>query len=114
VIKNLPEGSLNIATGRLKWNTDYQKKVGLVTRPADLSEELQRKLITLSKRIYRHLNLSGYAVWITGFQRWSVLPARSKPQPLTARNEDFDSAAHGSQLPPAASDRYDSGPELQR
>jgi len=36
MINNLPEGSLNIATGRLKWNADYQKKVGLVTKPADL------------------------------------------------------------------------------
>src|SRR5512132_492300 len=32
VINNLPEGSLNIATGRLKWNADYQKRVGLVTQ----------------------------------------------------------------------------------
>src|SRR5688572_4665128 len=51
VIKNLPEGSLNIATGRLKWNANYQKKVGLVTKPAELSEELQNKLELLSKRI---------------------------------------------------------------
>src|SRR6185369_13610968 len=60
-IKNLPEGALNIATGRLKWNPDYQKKVGLVTKPADLPEELQEKVEQLSKRIYRHLNLTGYA-----------------------------------------------------
>src|SRR5262245_22205836 len=53
IISNLPEGSLNIATGRLKWNADYQKKVGLVTRAADLSPELKRKLERLSKLIYR-------------------------------------------------------------
>src|SRR5207245_2606075 len=53
IIKNLPEGSLNIATGRLKWNADYQKKVGLVTQPADLSPELTKKVLSLSKRIYR-------------------------------------------------------------
>src|SRR5207247_10526447 len=61
MITNLPEGALNIATGRLKWNPDYQKKVGLVTKPAELSPELQRKILRLSKRIYRHLSLSGYA-----------------------------------------------------
>src|SRR5499427_4242421 len=60
IIKNLPDGALNIATGRLKWNPDYQRKVGLVTKPADLSLELERKLTLLSKRIYRHLCMSGY------------------------------------------------------
>src|SRR3989454_11097907 len=60
-ITNLPDGALNIATGRLKWNPDYQKKVGLVTKPADLPPEVQRKVERLSKRIYRLLSLSGYA-----------------------------------------------------
>jgi D-alanine-D-alanine ligase len=96
VIKNLPEGSLNIATGRLKWNTNYQKKVGLVTKPAELSEELQRKLISLSKRIYRHLNLSGYARMdyrLSNDGQFYLLEAN--PNPQIARNEDFaDSAAH--------------------
>ena len=96
VIKNLPEGSLNIATGRLKWNPDYQKKVGLVTKPADLSEELQQKLESLSKRIYRHLNLSGYARMdyrLSNDGQFYLLEAN--PNPQIARNEDFaDSAAH--------------------
>jgi D-alanine-D-alanine ligase len=96
VIKNLPEGSLNIATGRLKWNPDYQKKVGLVTKPADLSEELQRDLESISKRIYRHLNLSGYARMdyrLSNNGQFYLLEAN--PNPQIARNEDFaDSAAH--------------------
>jgi hypothetical protein len=33
----------------LKWNPDYQKKVGLVTKPADLVEELQEKVEMLSQ-----------------------------------------------------------------
>src|SRR6187549_150223 len=61
VIRNLPEGALNIATGRLKWNPAYQKKVGLTTRAADLTPEVLRNLERLSKRIYRLLGLSGYA-----------------------------------------------------
>jgi D-alanine-D-alanine ligase len=96
MINNLPEGSLNIATGRLKWNPDYQKKVGLVTKPADLSPELQRKILLLSKRIYRHLCLSGYArldyrVTIDG----ECYLLEANPNPQIAENEDFsDSAAH--------------------
>lgn len=96
VINNLPEGALNIATGRLKWNPDYQKKVGLVTKPADLSPELQRKLELLSKRIYRHLCLSGYArldYRMTNDGEFYLLEAN--PNPQIAMNEDFaDSAAH--------------------
>ncbi len=96
MITNLPEGSLNIATGRLKWNADYQKKVGLVTQPADLSPELQRKILLLSKRIYRHLCLSGYArldYRVTNDGECYLLEAN--PNPQIAKNEDFsDSAAH--------------------
>jgi len=96
VINNLPEGSLNIATGRLKWNPDYQKKVGLVTKPADLSEDLQQQVALLSKRIYRHLSLSGYARMdyrLSNNGKFYLLEAN--PNPQIAKNEDFaDSAAH--------------------
>jgi D-alanine-D-alanine ligase len=96
VIQNLPEGSLNIATGRLKWNPDYQKRVGLVTRPADFPPELQRKIEHLSKRIYRHLNLSGYARMdyrMTAEGEFYLLEAN--PNPQIAEHEDFaDSAVH--------------------
>src|SRR5207247_5706136 len=95
-ITNLPEGALNIATGRLKWNPDYQKKVGLVTKPADLPPELQRRILLLSKRIYRHLSLSGYARMdyrMTNDGEFYLLEAN--PNPQIAIDEDFaDSAAH--------------------
>jgi len=96
VINNLPDGALNIATGRLKWNPDYQKKVGLITKPADLPPELQRKIERLSKRIYRHLSLSGYARMdyrMTNDGEFYLLEAN--PNPQIAIDEDFaDSAAH--------------------
>ena len=96
VINNLPDGALNIATGRLKWNPDYQKKIGLVTKPAGLPPELQQKLELLSKRIYRHLCLSGYArldYRMTNNGEFYLLEAN--PNPQIAMNEDFaDSAAH--------------------
>src|SRR5436190_16015875 len=96
MITNLPEGALNIATGRLKWNTDYQKKVGLVTKTADLPSELQRSILLLSKRIYRHLSLSGYArldYRLTSEGKCYLLEAN--PNPQIAKDEDFaDSAGH--------------------
>src|SRR5947209_3444835 len=96
VIENLPEGSLNIATGRLKWNPEYQKKVGLVTRPAALEPDVQRKLEKLAKRTYRLLHLSGYArldYRLSTDGAFYLLEAN--PNPQIAMNEDFaDSAAH--------------------
>ncbi len=96
IIENLPEGSLNIATGRLKWNHDYQKKVGLVTRPATLDAETQRRLEKLAKRTYRLLSLSGYArldYRMSNDGQFYLLEAN--PNPQIAKDEDFaDSAAH--------------------
>ncbi|HYJ45037.1 MAG TPA: hypothetical protein VEV81_00385, partial [Pyrinomonadaceae bacterium] len=60
-ITNLPEGAPNIATGKIKWDVEYQKKVGLVTRPAKLEPPMKKALEHLSKRIYRILGLTGYA-----------------------------------------------------
>src|ERR1051326_5521659 len=63
---------------------------------ADLSPELQRKILLLSKRIYRHLCLSGYArldYRVTRDEECYLLEAN--PNPQIAKNEDFsDSAAH--------------------
>jgi D-alanine-D-alanine ligase len=91
-----------IATSNVKWNTAYQEKIGVVTKPAVLSEDRERndeligKLQRLSKRIYRILDLSGYArldYRITGDGRMYLLEAN--PNPQIARGEDFaDSAAH--------------------
>ncbi len=96
VMKNLPEGSLNIATGRLKWNPEYQKKVGLETKAADIPPEAQRKLERLSKRIYRLLGLSGYArLDYRMSKNGEFYLLEANPNPQIAKNEDFaDSAAH--------------------
>ena len=67
-----------------------------MTQPADLSPELQKKVWSLSKRIYRHLNLSGYArldYRLNNDGEFYLLEAN--PNPQIAKNEDFaDSAAH--------------------
>ena len=34
VMKNLPEGEQVIATGKVKWDLNYQKQVGVATQPA--------------------------------------------------------------------------------
>ncbi|HXG68594.1 MAG TPA: D-alanine--D-alanine ligase [Blastocatellia bacterium] len=96
LMENLPEGAHNIATGKVKWDPKYQKKVGLVTRAAKLTPELQKSFDRLSRRIYRILGMSGYARMdyrLTEDGRIYVLEAN--PNPQIARNEDFaDSAEH--------------------
>ena len=96
VMENLPEGTANIATGKVKWDVEYQKKIGLVTRPAKLEAPVKADFERLSKRIYRILGLSGYAridYRLTPDGQMYVLEVN--PNPQIAHNEDFaDSAEH--------------------
>jgi D-alanine-D-alanine ligase len=51
-----------IATRRVKWNLKFQERRGVEIGPArDLPPELERLLVKTSKRLYRLLQLSGYA-----------------------------------------------------
>lgn len=96
VMSNLTEGAPNIATSRVKWDVEYQKKIGLDARPARLPSGLKLEFERLSRRIYRILGLSGYArvdYRLTEDGRIYVLEVN--PNPQIARNEDFaDSAKH--------------------
>jgi D-alanine-D-alanine ligase len=58
----LPEGNEAIATSRVKWDVRYQKRIGLKTgRARDLPKEVEDRIISICKRTYRALHLSGYA-----------------------------------------------------
>jgi len=96
VMTNLSAGALNIATGKAKWDVNYQKKIGLVTKPAELDPSLRKQFERMSKRIYRVLGLSGYAridYRMTDDGRIYFLEVN--PNPQIAHNEDFaDSAQH--------------------
>jgi D-alanine-D-alanine ligase len=94
VMENLPEGVPNIATSKVKWDRKYQKKIGLISRAANLDPELEKKLERLSKRIYRLLGLSGYArldYRLTADGQFYMLEAN--PNPDISAEEDFAEAA---------------------
>lgn len=58
----LPEGNEPIATARVKWDVDYQKRVGLRTgRARDLPADVEERIHAIARRTYRALHLSGYA-----------------------------------------------------
>jgi D-alanine-D-alanine ligase len=95
-MRKLPKGAPVIATDKAKWDPNYQKKIGLKSGPAKLDGRLSKAIEQTSKRIYRALNLSGYArldYRLRDDGRLFLLEAN--PTPQIARNEDFaDSAKH--------------------
>lgn len=96
VITNLPNGVPRIATSKAKWDVEYQKKIGLITQPAVLEEPLKKQFQRLSKRIYRLLELSGYARMDYRLSpEGRIYLIEANPNAQIAHEEDFaDSAEH--------------------
>lgn len=95
---DLREGAPKIATSKIKWDEKYQKKIGLTTGPArDLPGKLAAELPKLAKRVYRALQLSGYArldFRLDAAGKPYLLEANPNPQLMYG--EDFaESAEHG-------------------
>lgn len=58
---SLPDDMARIATSRVKWDHNYQKKHGITTHAAsDLDSATQERISKLCKRVYRALSMSGY------------------------------------------------------
>ncbi|HEY7183827.1 MAG TPA: ATP-grasp domain-containing protein, partial [Blastocatellia bacterium] len=96
VMNNLPNGAPVIATGKVKWDLEYQKKIGLETIPAKLDPKVKDEFERLSKRIYRILDLSGYArIDYRLTEDGRIYALEANPNPQIALDEDFaDSAEH--------------------
>jgi D-alanine-D-alanine ligase len=83
-------GDWHIATERLKWSVEYQKKHGIDTAEAKLADGVAARIQHLAKRTYRALELSGYAridFRMDGEGRAYVIEAN--PNPQLAKEEDF-------------------------
>ena len=91
----MPDDVRRIATERLKWSLAYQKKHGIVSDEAkDLAPEVQARIRDLCKRVYRTLQLSGYAridLRLAADGRVYVIEAN--PNPQLAKDEDFAESA---------------------
>ncbi|MBN2583991.1 MAG: D-alanine--D-alanine ligase [Planctomycetes bacterium] len=60
--ENLPDNAPNIATAKVKWDFQYQKARGVMTREAkDLPPQLRSHILRTCRRAYRALGQSGYA-----------------------------------------------------
>ena len=91
----LPERAPRIATGKLKWDEDYQKKIKLNTGPAkNLADGLEITLPKLAKRAYRALQLSGYARMDFRLANdGQVYLLEANPNPQLMYGEDFAESA---------------------
>ncbi len=90
-----PPGMAQIATAKVKWDIAYQEKLGIDTKAAiDLPAGAEANIFRVCKRIYRALNLSGYArmdLRLTAEGKISVLEAN--PNPNLSFGEDFAESA---------------------
>jgi D-alanine-D-alanine ligase len=88
-----------IATERVKWNTQYQKKNGIMTNAAKLDDAAVTHIQRIAKRAYRALDLNGYArvdLRMDDDGRAYVLEAN--PNPNLAYGEDFAESAEVNRL----------------
>src|SRR5687767_9106054 len=93
----MPENRWKIATERVKWSTQYQKKYGIMTDPARLDASSIEHIQRIAKRAYRALDLNGYAridLRLDDEGRLYVLEAN--PNPNMAYGEDFSESAEAS------------------
>ncbi|HPF25296.1 MAG TPA: hypothetical protein P5528_04845 [Steroidobacteraceae bacterium] len=91
----LSDVQAGIATRKVKWDPDYQRKHGIRTGVADdLPAAMQTSLAALAKRIYRSLHMSGYGrmdLRLSADGKVYVLEANANPN-LTF-GEDFAESA---------------------
>lgn len=93
--RNLANGAAPIATSKVKWDLAYQKERGIKTAAArSLPDGVADRIAKLCKRVYRILELSGYARMdfrLTEDGRLFLL--EPNPNPDLARDEDFAESA---------------------
>ncbi|HVZ22154.1 MAG TPA: ATP-grasp domain-containing protein [Vicinamibacterales bacterium] len=92
--EKMAENRWKIATERVKWSTQYQKRHGIMTAEAKLDPATRDRIQQIAKRAYRALDLSGYAridVRMDEAGRMYVLEAN--PNPNLAYGEDFAESA---------------------
>jgi D-alanine-D-alanine ligase len=84
-----------IATSKVKWDRNYQKKHGITTDPAQgLTDAEVDRLIRLAKRIYRALHISGYArLDLRMREDGSVFLLEANANPDLSDGEDFAESA---------------------
>jgi D-alanine-D-alanine ligase len=83
-----------IATDRVKWSTKYQRKYGIKTRAARLPDDVTGYVQHLCKRVYRALDLSGYArIDLRMDESGKAYVIEANPNPQLGYGEDLAESA---------------------
>ncbi len=97
----MPDDVPFIATAKVKWDLDYQKKRGIVYKKAEkLPQGVEQSLVRMCKRAYNVLNLTGYArldLRLTPEGELFLLEAN--PNPELAFGGEFADSAEAAGLP---------------
>ena len=94
----MPDNRWRIATERVKWSTQYQKKHGIMTNAASLDAEAAARIQRIARRAYTALDLNGYArIDIRLDEAGHPFVLEANPNPNLAYGEDFAESAevHG-------------------
>jgi len=101
VMDNLPDEARRIATARVKWSRQYQRKYKIESKQAkDLAKAMTEKLQHLARRVYRILGLNGYArIDLRLDEQAKVYVLEANPNPQIASGEDFAASAERAGVP---------------
>jgi len=93
--KNMAQGDWLIATEKVKHDTDYQERRGILHGPAkDLTPELTGRIQNMAKRAYRTLELDGYArIDFRLAADGTPYFLEANPNPEIAESQEFATAA---------------------
>jgi D-alanine-D-alanine ligase len=92
---NMAEGAWHIATEKVKHDPEYQERRGILQGPAeDLPPDLYARIQRTAKRIYRTLELDGYArIDFRLAADGTLYFLEANPNPEIAENQEFATAA---------------------
>ena len=90
VFATMPKNRWKIATERVKSSEEYQKKHGVTTALAKLSQPVADRIEHIAKRVYRALDLSGYArIDLRLNKNDEAFVLEANPNPNLSYGEDF-------------------------
>lgn len=97
----MPDDVHRIATERVKWSTKYQEKYGIQTAELkDAPDGASERIRHLCKRVYRSLELSGYArIDLRLDKDGTIYVLEANPNPQIAQGEDFAESAKQAGMP---------------
>ena len=95
LFENAKPGDPQIATSRVKWDIEHQKKLGIKTvRAQGIPIEVENRINQVCKRVYKALSLSGYArIDIRLRDDGKVFVIEANPNPNLSYGEDFSESA---------------------